>query len=40
MLDDYQTFKQMYDNIDSLRVLKEDAIGTAIEIPLCTLSQL
>jgi hypothetical protein len=32
MLDDYQTFKQMYDDIDSLRVLKEDAIGTTIEI--------
>jgi ribosome-associated toxin RatA of RatAB toxin-antitoxin module len=32
MLNDYQTFKQIYDDIDSLRVLKEDEKGATLEI--------
>ena len=32
MLNDYETFKQMYDDIDSVRVLKEDEKGATIEI--------
>lgn len=32
MLNDYQAFTQIYDDIDSLRVLKEDGKGATIEI--------
>ena len=32
MLNDYPSFQQMYDDIDSLRVLKEDEKGATLEI--------